>query len=57
MIYDILHAVNDHLHAVNYILAHTLRSVNMPAMLEPPGFIRGDGKRASWHDTRSMVWM
>jgi len=32
-------------HAGNAILAHTLRSACVPDMLEPPGLIRGDGKR------------
>jgi len=29
----------------NDILVRTLCSVDVPAMLEPPGLIRGDGKR------------
>jgi len=32
-------------HAVNANLACTLRMVDVPAMLEPPGHIKGDGKR------------
>jgi len=32
-------------HAVNEIIAHTLRSVGVPAILEPTGLNRGDGKR------------
>jgi len=32
-------------HAVNEIIARTLRSVSVPAILEPTGLIRGDGKR------------
>jgi len=49
-------------HAGNDILAPTLRSVSVPAMLEPPGLIRGDGKRPNgmtlvpWSGGRSMVW-
>jgi len=49
-------------HAVNAILARTLRSVDVPAMLEPPDLIRGDGKRPDgmtivpWSGGRTMVW-
>ena len=32
-------------HAVNDIIATTLCSVGVPAILEPPGLMRGDGKR------------
>jgi len=32
-------------HAVNDIIARTFRSVGVPAVLEPPGLLRGDGKK------------
>ena len=49
-------------HAVNDLLARTLRSLGIPAVLEPPGLIRGDGKRPDgttlipWSGGRSMLW-
>jgi len=49
-------------HAVNEIIAHTLRSVGVPAILEPTGLIRGDGKRPDgatlipWSGARPMLW-
>jgi len=49
-------------HAVNDILARTLHSVGVPAILEPPGMLRGDGKRPDgttlipWSGGRSMLW-
>lgn len=49
-------------HAVNDIIARTLRSIGIPAILEPPGLLRGDGKRPDgttlipWSGGRSMLW-
>jgi len=46
----------------NAILARTLRSVDVPAMLEPPGLTRGYGKwpdgmtLVPWSVCRTMVW-
>jgi len=48
-------------HAVNYVFARTLKSIGIPAVLEPPGLIR-DGKRPNgstlvpWSGGRSMIW-
>ena len=49
-------------HAVNDLLARAFRSVGVPAILEPPGLIRGDGKRPDgstlipWCNGRPLVW-
>jgi len=49
-------------HAVNEFLARSLRSIDMPAVLEPPGLMNpGDGKRPDgmtlvpWSAGRSLV--
>ena len=49
-------------HAVNDILARTLRSVGVQAILKPQGLLREDGKRPDgatlipWSGGRSMLW-
>jgi len=32
-------------HAINDVIARTLRSIGIPAILEPPGLLRGGGKK------------
>jgi len=39
------HHVDGVLVASHDIIARTIRSIGIPAILEPPGLLRGDGKR------------
>jgi len=49
-------------HAVNDIIARTFRSDGVLAVVEPPGLLRGDGKRPDgttlipWAGGRSLLW-
>jgi len=49
-------------HAVNEIIARTLRSVGVPSILEPTGLIKGNGKKPDgatlvpWSGGRPMLW-
>ena len=51
-----------HHHSVNDIIARALTLANVPAILEPPGIVREDGKRPDgmtnipWSHGRHLVW-